>query len=148
MADLDSRRIEHYSMILGQVVDDNSRKERRAEEAERDVEKLKKVNICQLTLARSMTDLSQELAKPGNVQELPNTERLCERGRYARRLLLFFQEDYAMIGEDTGKQYAIGDPIQIKVKNTDKMTKSIDFSIVYKGEDTFVKGKRKHSHRK
>mgnify|MGYP000057178625 len=53
-----------------------------------------------------------------------------------------------MIGEDTGKQYAIGDPIQIKVKNTDKMTKSIDFSIVYKGEDTFVKGKRKHSHRK
>jgi len=53
-----------------------------------------------------------------------------------------------MIGEETGNQYAIGDPIQIRVKNTDKMTKSIDFSIVYKGEDKFVKGKRKHSHRK
>ena len=53
-----------------------------------------------------------------------------------------------MIGESTGKTYAIGDTVQIKVKKTDKMTRSIDFDIVYKGEDKFVKGKRKHSHRK
>ena len=85
----------------------------------------------------------------GMFVELPNTvEGFVNVADMRDDYYYFSQEDYAMIGEDTGKQYSIGDPIQIKVKNTDKMTKSIDFSIVYKGEDRFVKGKRKHSHRK
>ena len=85
----------------------------------------------------------------GMFVELPNTvEGFVNVADMRDDYYYFSQEDYAMIGEETGNQYAIGDPIQIRVKNTDKMTKSIDFSIVYKGEDKFVKGKRKHSHRK
>ena len=81
--------------------------------------------------------------------ELPNTvEGFVNVSDMLDDYYYFSQEEYAMIGESTGKKYSIGDPIRIKVRNTDKMTKAIDFSIVYKGEDIFVKGKRKHSHRK
>ena len=146
---LDSRRIEHYSMILDRVADDNSRKERRAEEAERDVEKLKKVEYMSAHIGEVYDGFVSGVTNRGMFVELPNTvEGFVNVADMLDDYYYFSQEDYAMIGEDTGKQYAIGDPIQIKVKNTDKMTKSIDFSIVYKGEDTFVKGKRKHSHRK
>ena len=146
---LDSRRIEHYSMILDRVADDNSRKERRAEEAERDVEKLKKVEYMSAHIGEVYDGFVSGVTNRGMFVELPNTvEGFVNVADMRDDYYYFSQEDYAMIGEDTGKQYAIGDPIQIKVKNTDKMTKSIDFSIVYKGEDTFVKGKRKHSHRK
>ena len=146
---LDSRRIEHYSMILDRVADDNSRKERRAEEAERDVEKLKKVEYMSAHIGEVYDGFVSGVTNRGMFVELPNTvEGFVNVADMRDDYYCFSQEDYAMIGEDTGKQYAIGDPIQIKVKNTDKMTKSIDFSIVYKGEDTFVKGKRKHSHRK
>ena len=144
-----TRRIEHYSMILDRVADDNSRKERRAEEAERDVEKLKKVEYMSAHIGEVYDGFVSGVTNRGMFVELPNTvEGFVNVADMRDDYYYFSQEDYAMIGEDTGKQYAIGDPIQIKVKNTDKMTKSIDFSIVYKGEDTFVKGKRKHSHRK
>ncbi len=146
---LDSKRIEHYSMILDRVADDNSRKERRAEEAERDVEKLKKVEYMSAHIGEVYDGFVSGVTNRGMFVELPNTvEGFVNVADMRDDYYYFSQEDYAMIGEGTGKQYAIGDPIQIKVKNTDKMTKSIDFSIVYKGEDKFVKGKRKHSHRK
>ena len=44
---LDDRRLSHYDAILPKVSDDNSRKERRAEEAERQVERLKKVEYME-----------------------------------------------------------------------------------------------------
>ena len=146
---LDSKRIEHYSMILDRVADDNSRKERRAEEAERDVEKLKKVEYMSAHIGEVYDGFVSGVTNRGMFVELPNTvEGFVNVADMRDDYYYFSQEDYAMIGEETGNQYAIGDPIQIRVKNTDKMTKSIDFSIVYKGEDKFVKGKRKHSHRK
>lgn len=146
---LDQKRIEHYSMILDRVADDNSRKERRAEEAERDVEKLKKVEYMSAHIGEVYDGFVSGVTNRGMFVELPNTvEGFVNVSDMLDDYYYFPQEDYAMIGEGTGKQYAIGDPIQIKVKSTDKMTKSIDFSIVYKGEDRFVKGKRKHPHRK
>ena len=146
---LDSGRIEHYSMILDRVCDDNSRKERRAEEAERDVEKLKKVEYMSEHVGECYEGLISGVTNRGMFVELPNTvEGFVNVSDMLDDYYYFSQEDYAMIGESTGKTYAIGDTVQIKVKKTDKMTRSIDFDIVYKGEDKFVKGKRKHSHRK
>lgn len=146
---LDSGRIEHYSMILDRVCDDNSRKERRAEEAERDVEKLKKVEYMSEHVGECYEGLISGVTNRGMFVELPNTvEGFVNVSDMLDDYYYFSQEDYAMIGESTGKTYAIGDTVQIKVKKTDKMTRSIDFGIVYKGEDKFVKGKRKHSHRK
>ena len=146
---LDSGRIEHYSMILDRVCDDNSRKERRAEEAERDVEKLKKVEYMSAHIGEVYDGFVSGVTNRGMFVELPNTvEGFVNVSDMLDDYYYFSQEDYAMIGESTGKTYAIGDTVQIKVKKTDKMTRSIDFGIVYKGEDKFVKGKRKHSHRK
>lgn len=146
---LDEARIEHYRMLLDRVAADNSAKERRAEEAERDVEKLKKVEYMSAHIGESYEGIISGVTSRGMFVELPNTvEGFVNVSDMRDDYYYFSQEDYAMIGESTGKRYAIGDSIEIRVKNTDKMTRSIDFCIVYKGEDKFVKGKRKHSHRK
>ena len=100
-------------------------------------------------MGESYEGLISGVTNRGMFVELPNTvEGFVNVSDMLDDYYYFSQEDYAMIGESTGKTYAIGDTVQIKVKKTDKMTRSIDFDIVYKGEDKFVKGKRKHSHRK
>ena len=43
----------------------------------------------------------------------------------------YFNEDmYAMIGENSGKKYQLGDKVRIKVLKCDKIKKTIDFSII------------------
>jgi ribonuclease R len=42
----------------------------------------------------------------------------------------FAEEEYAMIGENSGKRYQLGDKVRIKVLNCDKIKKNIDFSII------------------
>ena len=34
-----------------------------------------------------------------------------------------------MVGERTGKEYKLGQAVRIRVEDTDKITKTIDFSI-------------------
>jgi ribonuclease R len=146
---LDSSRIAHYRSILDRVCDDNSAKERRAEEAERDVEKLKKVEYMSEHIGEAFEGLISGITNRGMFVELPNTvEGFVDVSDMLDDYYYFSQEDYAMIGESTDKRYSIGDTLQIRVKKADKMTRMINFGIVYKGEDKFVKGKRKHTHRK
>jgi ribonuclease R len=146
---LDSFRIAHYRSILDRVCDDNSAKERRAEEAERDVEKLKKVEYMSEHIGEAFEGLISGITNRGMFVELPNTvEGFVDVSDMLDDYYYFSQEDYAMIGESTDKRYSIGDTLQIRVKKADKMTRMINFGIVYKGEDKFVKGKRKHTHRK
>ncbi len=54
-----------------------------------------------------------------------------------------------MIGTDTGRRYAIGDKVKVKVKSADKITRTIDFKLVFdKEEKNHGKGKRKQAHSK
>lgn len=61
-------------MILDRVADSNSRKERRAEEAERDVEKLKKVEYMSAHIGEVYNDgFVSGVTNRGMFVELPNT---------------------------------------------------------------------------
>lgn len=145
---LDGKRLEHYSAILDRVSDDNSKKERRAELAEREVEKLKKVEYMSEHIGEVYEGLVSGITNKGMYVELPNTvEGFVSVAYMYDDYYYFSQEEYAMIGEMTKKKYTIGDTVKIKVKKADKMTKTIDFAICYKGDERFVKGKRKHAHR-
>ncbi len=146
---LDSRRIEHYEAILGKVSDDNSKKERRAEEAEREVEKLKKVEYMSGHIGEIFEGVISGVTNRGMYVELPNTiEGFVNVSNMYDDYYCFSQDEYAMIGEETGKKYAIGDRIRVKVKETDKLTRTIDFIISHKGDVEVGKGKRKQNHRK
>ncbi len=146
---LDENRINHYYAILDKVADDNSKKERRAEEAEREVEKLKKVEYMSAHIGEIYEGIISGVTNRGIYVELPNTiEGFVNVSNLYDDYYCFSQEEYAMIGEETGKKYAIGDRIKVKVKSADKMSRTIDFVISHKGDDSGGKGKRKQNNSK
>ncbi|MBP3325499.1 MAG: ribonuclease R [Coprococcus sp.] len=146
---LDEKRISHYEAILSKVADDNSKKERRAEEAEREVEKLKKVEYMSAHKGELFEGIISGVTNRGIYVELPNTiEGLVSVSNMYDDYYCFSQEEYAMIGQETGKKYAIGDKIKVKVKGTDKITRTIDFVISYEGDELVGERKRKQNNRK
>ena len=64
---------EHYEAILGMVTQQSSERERRAEEAERETIKLKKVEYMQQHLGEIFEGVISSITKWGMYVELPNT---------------------------------------------------------------------------
>ena len=42
----------------------------------------------------------------------------------------FIEDTYEMVGENSGKSYKLGQKVKIRVERTDKIARTIDFSIV------------------
>ena len=42
----------------------------------------------------------------------------------------FDEQQYALVGQATGKMYQLGDEVMIRVKNTDLMKKQLDFELI------------------
>ena len=47
---------------------------------------------------------------------------------------------YEMVGEATGKTYKLGMPVKVKAVGTDKMTRTIDFSLVTELDEEYNSG--------
>ncbi len=146
---LDEKRIAHYEAILPKVCEDNSKKERRAEDAERQVEKLKKIEYMSKHIGETFEGIISGVINKGIFVELPNTvEGFIDVSNLYDDFYNYFQDEYAMIGENTGKRYSIGDTIRVKVVKADKEHRSIEFKIAPKGDGTDGKRKRKQAYRK
>jgi ribonuclease R len=144
---LDDSRIKHYEAILPKVSENNSHKERRAEEAEREVEKLKKVEYMLAHKGEIFEGVISGVINRGIFVELPNTvEGFVNVANLDDDYYLYYQDEYAMIGEETGKKYSIGDSVKIKVIDADKQTKTIEFIIVSERDENSGKRKRKQTY--
>lgn len=129
--ELTEKRISHYKRILPAVADDNSSKERRAEEAERDVIKLKEIEYMSEHIGEEFDGVISGVTSSYIFVELDNTVEGAVSIAYMNDDLYFFNEDeYAMVGKNKGKKYQLGDKVRIKVLNCDKIKKNIDFSII------------------
>lgn len=129
--DLTEKRISHYKRILPMVADDNSSKERRAEEAEREVIKLKEIEYMSEHIGDEFDGVISGVTSSYIFVELENTVEGAVSIAYMNDDLYFFnEEEYAMIGKNKGKKYQLGDKVRIKVLNCDKIKKNIDFSII------------------
>lgn len=42
----------------------------------------------------------------------------------------FDEQQYALVGQATGRTYQLGDEVKIRVKNTDLLKKQLDFELV------------------
>ncbi|MBQ8913950.1 MAG: ribonuclease R [Lachnospiraceae bacterium] len=129
--ELTDKRISHYKRILPTVADDNSSKERRAEEAERDVIKLKEIEFMSEYIGEEFDGVVSGVTSSYIFVELDNTVEGAVSIAYMNDDLYFFnEEEYAMVGKNKGKKYQLGDKVIIKVLNCDKIKKNIDFSII------------------
>ena len=129
--ELSEKRIEHYRHILPTVANDNSAKERRAEEAERDVIKLKEIEYMSEHIGEEFDGVISGVTSNYIFVELDNTVEGAVSVAYMYDDFYYFNEqEYAMVGEKTKKKYQLGDKVRIKVLKCDKIKKTIDFSLI------------------
>lgn len=124
-------RMAHYNAILEQVGAQCSKLERRADEAERETEKLKKVEYMEKHWGEVFTGVISGVTQWGIYVELENTiEGLVHVSNLKGDYFNFIEERYEMVGERTGKTYKLGQMVEVTLRDVDKLNRTIDFELV------------------
>lgn len=124
-------RTEHYAEILDEVARQSSVCERRADEAERESDKLKKAEYMSYHLGEEFEGIISGVTGWGLYVELPNTvEGLVHVNTLRDDYYIFDQETYELRGEMIKKVYKLGDKVCVRVADADKMLKTVDFELV------------------
>ncbi len=133
---LGEARTDHYGMILPEVAKHSSETERRAKEAERETDKLKKVQYMERRIGEEYEGIISGIMAFGIYVELPNTvEGMIHVSRLVGDYYYYREETYEMVGRDTGRCFKLGQRIKILVDHVDLMTKSIDFVLADMGKE-------------
>ncbi len=128
-------RIDHYEKILPQVAIQASETERRADEAERETIKLKKVEYMQARIGESFEGVISGLTKWGAYVELENTIEGLVHVMNMRDDHYDYQEDqYELIGEHTRRVYKLGQRVKVRVLDVDRLSRTIDFEFCQEEE--------------
>lgn len=128
---LNEKRIRHYESILADVADESSRLERRADEAERDTEKMKKVQYMSRHIGEEFDGVISGITAYRIYVELPSTvEGMVHVSNMRDDYYHYDESRYEMVGEKTGRTYRLGQKVRILVEETDKINRTIDFSLV------------------
>lgn len=131
---LNGRRLQHYDKILPIVAESNSVNERRAQEVEREVEKLKKVQYMKKRIGKQYTGIISGVTAYGLYVELPNTiEGMVRAASIPDDFYIYDESSMSMIGKDYGKTYQMGQKVNVVVASVDMMLRTIDFELT---EDT------------
>lgn len=129
-------KMEHYESFLESVASQSSKMERRAEEAERETNKLKKVEYMEDHIGETFEGVISGVTAWGLYVELPNTvEGLIHISKIPGDYYLYDERSYEMVGRDTGRRYKLGQTVKIVVVDTDKELRTIDFMIEENGEE-------------
>lgn len=133
---LQGQRLNHYETILPVVAKDNSKDERRAQEAEREVEKLKKVQYMSKHLGESFDGIISGVTEYGFYVELYNTiEGMVRIATIPDDFYIYNEETMEIIGKKSGKIYRMGQQVNVVVVRVDKLLRVIDFELSKENED-------------
>ena len=126
----------HYEAILPQAAIQSSALERRAEEAERETEKLKKCQYMSRFVGEEFTGVISGITNWGFYVELPNTvEGLVRMSDLADDYYIFDEKNYELVGERTRKTYKLGQSVRVTVSGTDPVLRSVDFVLAEDAAD-------------
>jgi len=127
---LNEKRIEHYNEILPEVAKHSSEMERRADEAERETDKLKKVEFMEGHIGEIYEGVISSITAWGVYVELPNTiEGMIHVSMLPGDYFYYDDETYEMVGQATDIRYKLGQTLKVRVNATDKVMRTIDFVI-------------------
>lgn len=127
---LREKRIAHYEQILPEVAVQCSVMERRADEAERETDKLKKCEYMSQHIGDIYQGVISGVTNWGLYVELPNTvEGLVHINELQGDYFVFDEEHMELVGDLTGIRYKLGQKVCVKVAGTDKITRTIDFIL-------------------
>ena len=110
--------------------------ERRAEEAERETDKLKKAEYMEDRIGEVYEGVISGITQWGIYVELPNTiEGLIHVSTLPGDYFFYDESTYEMVGKETGIVYKLGQKLKIRVRSVDRLLKTIDFEIPWEEEE-------------
>ena len=123
--------IEHFEEIIPEVAKLTSSRERRAIDAERAVEAMKKAEYMESYVGTEYDVTISSVTRFGFFVSLPNTiEGLVHMSTLGDDFYNFNERDLTLKGERTGKEFRMGQPVKVKLVKADKITGDIDFEHV------------------
>lgn len=130
-------RVEHYEAILPEAAKHASETERRADEAERETEKLKKVEFMEQHIGEIFEGVISGITQYGLYVELANTvEGLVHVNSLEDDYYEYVEHAYELRGQRSGLVYRLGQRVKIRVKGTDRFLRTIDFQLAMNSEDS------------
>jgi ribonuclease R len=127
---LDEKRITHYNEILPQVTKHSSEMERRADEAERETDKLKKAEYMEERIGSIYEGVISSITAWGIYVELPNTiEGMIHVSMLSGDYFYYDEASYEMVGQATDIRYKLGQKLTVKVNAVDRISRNIDFVL-------------------
>ena len=113
------------------AAENSSDREKVATMVEREAEKIKKAEYMEKHIGEEYEGIVSGITNFGMFVELENTiEGLIRFNDLGDEYFIFDEDRKRLIGEHTKKTYNIGDKVQIRVKNSSKILRQIDFEIV------------------
>ena len=123
--------IEHFEEIIPEIAKLTSSRERRAIDAERAVEAMKKAEYMESYVGTEYDVTISSVTRFGFFVSLPNTiEGLVHMSTLGDDFYNFNERDLTLKGERTGKVFRMGHPVKVKLVKADKITGDIDFEHV------------------
>ncbi len=120
-----------YADLLEEIGVHSSEMERRAIDAERDTDSMKKAEYMADHLGEEFEATVSSVMKFGMFIELPNTvEGLIHISRMQDDYYEYVEKYLALVGRKTHRTYRIGQAVKVKVVNVDKEQSQIDFDLV------------------
>ena len=125
----------HYEAILPEVAKHTSEMERRADEAERETIKQKKVEYMEGHIGEVFSGVISGVTEWGFFVELANTvEGLVRVTSLTDDFYEYYEDSYELVGQATNRRYKLGQRIRVRVEQADRLMRTIDFSIAAEGD--------------
>ncbi len=123
--------IHRWENLLPDITKHASMMERRAVDAERETDDLKKAEYMQDKIGEQFSGVISSVTSFGLFVELENTvEGLIHVSYLIDDYYHFNEKSYALIGERTGKVYRIGQEVTVKVISVNLDERVVDFEFV------------------
>lgn len=128
---LNKKRIKELEEILPGMAEHCSKRERVADEAERETDDLKKVEFMLDKLGEEFDGIISGVTNYGIYVQLPNTvEGLVPISTIEDDYYVYNEKHYCLIGERTRRILRLGDSVRVKVAKVDLIMRNIDFVLV------------------
>ena len=128
---LNEKRIRELNSYIEQIADNSSVREREAEEAERDVDDMKKAEYMSNHIGEEFEGIISNITAFGMFVELDNTiEGLVHISNMEDDYYIFDEKNHSLIGERRKRTFRIGDVVKISVSKADPQARTIDFALI------------------
>lgn len=134
-----AERQDHFASVVPELATSSSQLERRAIDAERVVEAMKKAEYMEEYVGEEFEGVVASVVKFGLFVELPNTIEGLIHVTTLPEFYNYNERTMSLQGEKSGKVFKVGQPIRIKLTRADKETGDIDFEYLPSDYDVVEK---------